>query len=338
MTKHSATLHTPYHAVFNRKHREIQMWETLEGRDRVEEVALDVAGSNEEAEEETVLDGSAQSEAFFQWESDSGEEERQARASSNRTPQVQQQNLHTQLPSNSEPLNPIQQLIQEENQRQPTASDHLIAKMRERQAVSRAKMIKQYGRNHKRWEYSVGDKAALFVPAAHRPGAPASRIPCVICETFPENPHTYCLLCSEGVLVRLYRSKVLNPADDLELPVLLLLEWRDWAQQPEITLRHAAHKIFNVDSDSSSATAPSYAKGNLPGEEDMSTTSESQNSSDRRRHRIAKTPWPSQDDHSLENWSELDEDGQRVKAIIQARKLFKEKYGELLRFDRSTGQ
>ncbi|EIW68804.1 hypothetical protein TREMEDRAFT_63268 [Tremella mesenterica DSM 1558] len=342
-TRHSATLHTPYRAVFGRKPREIDMWDTLEGRDIVEEVRLDdgrtAIEDDEEDNEGTPLP--------FRWE-DQEDETETPQEGQGSNPQTTLETTPLQSPAEPSSTNPVQQLIMEDEhaRRNPTASDHIITKMRERQALCRAKMVEQHGRNQKNWTYKTGDKVTLFVPPQDRPGAPASRIPCVVCEVVPEKSNTYRLLCSEGVLTRLYQSKVLNPADDLQIPVSLHLGWSKWNTFPQVTLREAAYKIFDIKkvevhcrckgecttnrcrcrqknvkcekeekedreeagdrSTTTSMTAPSYTQAAPSLDND--TSSESDTSVQRREHRRANTPWPA-NDHSLESWSDYDEDG-----------------------------
>ncbi|RXK38945.1 hypothetical protein M231_03790 [Tremella mesenterica] len=141
----------------------------------VEEIRLDGAEFQEEEEEEESQGALNR----FQWETDSDKEEEEPGGQEPET-ESPAENSRLQLPATSS-TNPIQQLIDEESnaRRNPTASDRLIAKMQEQQAVRRAKLVEQHGRFHKHWVYKTDDKVTLFVPAKDRPGAPASRIPCV---------------------------------------------------------------------------------------------------------------------------------------------------------------
>ncbi|RXK36479.1 hypothetical protein M231_06263 [Tremella mesenterica] len=261
-TKHSSTLHTPYQAVFGRKHQEMRMWETLEGRDEIEEVILGEGDPKEDT-------GEGNEVKHFQWESNEDSSEGNPNLT-NTTDTVANfvgvslghtlvAERHIPLLESSTPENnPIQQIIEADRQQQPNPSvvDRILAQMQAHQVIVRQKMVKQYGRKHKRLEYSTGDKVTLFVPELDCPGAPASRIPCVVCEVFSDKPNTYQLLCSEGVLSCLYRSKFFIPADDYEIPVELSMGWSKWEQQQVVTLRDAAYKIFERECENySRATA-----------------------------------------------------------------------------------
>ncbi|RXK35849.1 hypothetical protein M231_06897 [Tremella mesenterica] len=144
--------------------------------------------------------------------------------------------------------------------------DQLHVQMRKRQEVVRQRMIARYGNDHTHFQYEVGDKVTLAVPAIDRPGASASRIPCLVCEVFsaPNEPKSYRLLCQAGVLDRLYRSKVLNPADHFEIPDAVHIAVLHWKREPVISLKGAARKLFATERTFIDLSDPGANASSLP--------------------------------------------------------------------------
>ncbi|EIW66660.1 hypothetical protein TREMEDRAFT_65043 [Tremella mesenterica DSM 1558] len=409
-TKHSSTLHTPYQAVFGRKHQEMRMWETLEGRDEIEEVILGEGDPKEDT-------GEGNEVKHFQWESNEDSSEGNPNltnttdtvanlpngtvmlTTATKRPINRRLTLppiavvgvslgHTLVAERHIPLlesstpenNPIQQIIEADRQQQPNPSvvDRILAQMQAHQVIVRQKMVKQYGRKHKRLEYSTGDKVTLFVPELDCPGAPASRIPCVVCEVFSDKPNTYQLLCSEGVLSCLYRSKFFIPADDYEIPVELSMGWSKWEQQQVVTLRDAAYKIFERECENYSratATERTLVVLSANSRRQKKTTTRTQ----KKQPTVDVEESSASESDTNDQWSSvglaatsaetfsevqglvrhqlcvlfmsgqrgINQPGyfkehsarqERVKTIVQAREVFRARYGKELAFDPVTGR